>query len=146
MKTATASTALALLLGLGLGVAPPAGAEQHMPEQKPMVCDTNDDGVVSAAEANVCAEEEFGQITADEEYLTEEQFGTMYEGTGEPADVFARIDQDEDGEITRDEWIGWREEGFAEATEGTGEMPTQEYEDWLGTDLPGTRDPAERSP
>jgi hypothetical protein len=147
MNMTNASTAMALILGLGLGVASlPAAATQHMLEEKPMVCDLDDDGMVTAAEANTCAEEEFGEFTADEDYLTEEQFGTMYQGTGEPGDVFVEIDQDGDGEISRQEWVSWREQGFAEAAEGSDEMPTSDFDEWRGADITGTRGPAERSP
>lgn len=141
MKTTNTSTALALIFGLGLGVASlPAGATQHMLDY-----DTDSDGIVDAEEASAYAEQEYDDITADED-LTEERFGTMYQGTGDSAEAFAEIDEDGDGEISAEEWVRWREQGFAEAAQGSDEMPTTEFEEWRGADITGTRTPAERSP
>lgn len=142
MKTTNASTALALIFGLGLGVASlPAAATQHMLDY-----DTDSDGMVDAEEASAYAEQEYGDITADED-LTEERFGTMYQGTGDSAEAFAEIDEDGDGEISAEEWVRWREQGFAEATGDTeGEMAGPDFEEWRGADITGTRTPAERSP
>lgn len=142
MKTSTASTALALILGLGLGASLPAGATQHMLDY-----DTNNDGIIDAEEANLYAEREFENMTADEDYLTEEQFGEMYGGDDDPEVMFGEIDEDADDQISQEEWVTWRDREFTEATEETeGEMPNMEFEEWLGADITGTRSPAERSP
>lgn len=147
MKTTNASTALALSLGLCLGFASlPAAAQQQSPESESLVCDADGDGFLDVDEAAACAEQEFGGMAADEDYLTEEQFGTIYQGTGEPGETFAEIDEDGDGQISVEEWVSWRERGFAEATQGSERrMPTSDYERWQGGDI-GPERPAQRSP
>lgn len=147
MKTINRSTALALSLGLSLGLASlSASAQQTSPESEALVCDADGDGFVGVDEATACAEQEFGGMAADEDYLTEEQFGTMYRGTGEPGATFAEVDADGDGQISAEEWVSWRERAFTEATQGSGaRMPTSDYERWQGGDI-GAERPAQRSP
>jgi hypothetical protein len=50
---------------------------------------------------------------------------------GDVEGVFSEADADGDGEVSQQEWMDWREQGFAAATEDTeNQMPATDYEDW----------------
>ena len=125
MKLLLGSTALALALGFGAYPAGPAAAQQIQ-----YACDENGDGFVDATESRLCTEREFDEIAAGEQALTEEQLSSMSEGQeGMPA--FAEFDANGDGEISRDEWSGFAERGFAGATQASGgRMTAEEYNAW----------------
>ena len=124
-KTAYAPTALALLFGLGVALTgAPAGAQMAGE-----ICDRNEDGFIDSQEAYVCGEARFDEMAAGEEVVGQEQF---LGGAGEVADaegMFAAMDADASGDISRDEFLTYREEGFAAATEGSeGRMTVEDYE------------------
>ena len=143
-KTAYAPTALALLFGLGValtgaaGGAPVAGGGVGPQEEGVMdspeaggweICDRNEDGFIDSQEAYVCGEARFDEMAAGEEVVGQEQF---LGGAGEVADaegMFEAMDADASGDISRDEFLTYREEGFAAATEGSeGRMTVEDYE------------------
>jgi hypothetical protein len=119
-------SALALLGWMGLALtALPASAQQ-------MSCDTNQDGVIDATEAATCDQRRFDAATGGQDEMTEEQFGAAYPDTQDGgSDRFGEMDEDASGSISRDEWTGWREQRFGDATQATGgEMPSADYETW----------------
>ncbi len=119
MRTTTA-TALALLLGLGLAL--PAAAQQAG-------ADVDQDQFVTAEEAAAFDEQRFGEITGGGEEMTEEQFTGAMTGAEDPTAIFSEVDQDGSGQISRDEWMQWRQQRFTEATAGTeGRMEAGQYE------------------
>jgi hypothetical protein len=125
MKLLLGSTALALALGLGvhLGGSPLAQQIQY-------ACDADDDGFVDATESRLCTDREFDEIAAGEQVLTEELLSARAEGE-EGTPTFAEIDQDGDGQISREEWVAFGEQRFAGATEASGgRMSAEEYERW----------------
>ncbi len=93
-------------------------------------CDTDGDGFVHAEEARACYDQHFGTISGGGSHLTLEQFsGDMTEAEDADA-VYAEIDTDGDGQISREEWLAWRESGFAEAAGEEGRMSVEDYERW----------------
>jgi EF hand len=101
-----------------------AGAQQLQ-----LACDTNDDGFVDAKESSLCMEQRFDEI-AKEEVLTEEVLSTN--ASGEKGPVFAEVDENGDGKVSREEWTSWNDKGFTAATEASqGMMPTADYESMI---------------
>jgi EF hand len=125
MKLLLGSTALAVTLGLGLYLSGPAAAQQIQLE-----CDENADGVVDATESRLCTDAEFDSIAAGEEVLTEEHLSAMAEGK-EGAPTFAEIDENGDGQVSREEWVAFGERRFTDATAASGgQMSTEDYSKW----------------
>ncbi len=125
MKLLLGSTALALALGLGAYLGGPAAAQQVQ-----YACDENDDGFVDAIESRLCTDAEFDEIAAGEQVLTEELLSARAEGQ-ESIPTFAEVDQNGDGQISREEWIAFGEQRFAGASEASGgRMSAEEYERW----------------
>ncbi len=145
MKARTA-TALALFVSLGLAL--PAAAQQ---QQGPAARQPGTTGVtnpeaaaaeeiaadadqyVTAEEAAAYDEQRFGAITGGQEYMTREQFDAELTGLGSKAvaATFEQVDEDGDGQISRAEWLLWRQQRFTEATAGTeGRMGAEEYQTW----------------
>ena len=82
-------------------------------------------------EAVTRAEERFDELAEGEEELTEERFREHMAEVDDPEQLFAEIDEDEDGVITREEWRQWAEEAFAAADpEG---LTQEQYEAWERT-------------
>ena len=126
MKLLLGSTALGLALGLGAALSGPAAAQQIQ-----YACDANEDGFVDATEQRLCTDREFDGLAAGEEVLTEEQLSVMGEGQEGIPPTFAEVDQNGDGEISREDWVGFSERRFAGATEASGgQMSAEDYERW----------------
>jgi EF hand len=124
MKLLLGSTALALALGLGEYLGGPAAAQQVQ-----YACDENEDGYVDATESRLCTDAESDEIAA-EQVLTEELLSARVEGQ-EGTPTFAEVDQNGDGQISREEWIAFGEERFAGAAKASGgRMSTEEYSTW----------------
>jgi EF hand len=125
MKLLLGSTALALALGVGAYLSDPAPAQQVQ-----YACDENADGYIDATESRLCTDAEFDEIAAGEQVLTEELLSVRAEGQeGMPS--FADVDQNGDGQISREEWIAFGEQRFAGAAEASGgRMSTEEYSTW----------------
>jgi hypothetical protein len=116
-------------LGTVLAVALLSGASVAAAQQLQLACDTNDDGFVDAKESSSCMAQRFDEI-AQEEVLTEEILSAK--AGGEKGPVFAEVDENGDGKVSREEWMGWNEQGFTAATEASqGMMPTADYESMI---------------
>jgi hypothetical protein len=125
MKLLLGSTALTLALGLVAYFGDPAAAQQVQ-----YACDENEDGFVDATESRLCTDAEFDEIAAGEQVLTEELLSARAEGQ-EGTPTFAEVDQNGDGQISREEWIAFGEERFAGAAKASGgRMSTQDYSTW----------------
>jgi Ca2+-binding EF-hand superfamily protein len=116
-------------LGTVLAVALLSGASVAGAQQLQLACDTNNDGSVDAKESSLCMEQRFDEI-AKEEVLTEEVLSTN--ASGEKGPVFAEVDENGDGKVSREEWTSWNDKGFTAATEASqGMMPTADYESMI---------------
>jgi hypothetical protein len=112
----------AITLAVALGMGGPAAAQQLQ-----YACDENGDGFVDANESRTCTEREFDELAAGEEVLTEERLSAT--GQGEQGRTFSEVDENADGEVSREEWASWHEQRFTAATQ-TGEsgIPAADYE------------------
>lgn len=115
MKTLTYASAFALLLALG------SGAGQVRAQDA--ICDMDSNGLISASEAEDCADRDYTSLLGDNESMDEESFMSTYEN-----ESFTEIDADADGVVSREEYVGWRNEEFTGALGGSEEMPTADYE------------------
>lgn len=151
MKHAYTSTALALLFGLGVAAAPMTAdaAGQQLEQQQAQQAQPGQEQVPGAQapttaeptvgvedrimtqEAVTRAEERFDELAEGEEELTEERFREHMADVEDPEQLFAEIDRDEDGVITREEWRQWAEEAFAEADPAG--LTQEQYEAWERT-------------
>ena len=128
LRSLRTSTAIALAFGFGLALTGTAAAQQQELQDKPAVCDQDGNGFISTTEAADCDEQEASTLFGNDEGMSEEQFSEAY---GDESDMFSEADADGDGEISQQEWMDWREQGFAGATEDTeNQMPADDYEDW----------------
>jgi hypothetical protein len=119
MRTLSTALAVALLSGAGVAAA----------QQLQLACDANDDGCVDAKESRVCMDQRFDEIAAGE-VLTEEVL--TEKAVGETGPVFAEVDENGDGKVSREEWASWNEKSFTTATEASqGMMPTADYESMI---------------
>jgi hypothetical protein len=117
MRTLTTVLAVALLSGAGGAAA----------QQLQFACDANDDGFVDAKESSLCTDREFDEIAAGEKVLTEEVLSAQ--ASGKQGIVFAEVDENGDGKISREEWSNWHQEGFKAATDASqGMMPAADYQ------------------
>jgi hypothetical protein len=119
MRTLSTVLAVALLSEAGVAAA----------QQLQYACDANDDGFVDAKESSLCMDQRFDEI-AQAEVLTEEILSAK--AGGEKGPVFAEVDENGDGKVSREEWMSWNEKGFTAATEASqGMMPTADYESMI---------------
>jgi hypothetical protein len=131
MRSLKTSAALALAFGLGVALTGVAAAQQQELQDMPAVCDQDGNGFISTSEAADCDEREATTLFGDDESMTEEQFSEAYGDQGDVEGVFSEADADGDGEVSQQEWMDWREQGFAAATEDTeNQMPATDYDDW----------------
>ena len=84
---------------------------------------------VTGEDATARSGERFDELAEGQEGMTREQFAAGMTGAEDPEEAFGQIDRDGDGQISREEWQQWREQGFAEAAP-EGQMTTQDYETW----------------
>ena len=114
--------ALVLALGTGAVLSGTAAAQQLQ-----YACDQNADRFIDASESRACMERAFDELAAGEEALTEQQLSETSQG--ERGLVFAEADEDQNGEISREEWTRWHEQRFTAATQTSESgMPTADYE------------------
>jgi hypothetical protein len=66
------TTAMALLAGVGLGLGALPAAAQVQGVFNSALCDTDNNGYISAGEARECADREYTTLLGDEESLTPE--------------------------------------------------------------------------
>jgi hypothetical protein len=95
----------------GLTAAAPAGAQELQ-----FLCDADQDGTVTAAEAQGCAEQRFDLARGGADALAEEQFAAALPDEDGLRRQFARVDQDGDGRISREEWMSWFGPAYADTT------------------------------
>ena len=115
MRLLVALTTLAMALGLGMH---PGGSA--IAQQIQFACDANDDGFVDATESRLCTDAEFDEIAEGEEDLTEEQLLARAKGEQDLSPTFSDVDENGDGQISREEWVDFSDHRFAGATEATG--------------------------
>lgn len=91
-----------------------------------------DDGeYVTGEQAATRSEERWSEMTGGAEHMTQDQFGAGMTGSQDVQASFSEVDEDGDGQISREEWMNWREQGFAGATQGSeGRMSSQDFETW----------------
>jgi EF hand len=113
----------ALAMGLGAAcLSGPAAAQQLQ-----YACDEDGDGYIDASESRACMERTFDELAAGEEALTEQLLSETSQG--ERGLIFAEADENQDGEISREEWTRWHEQRFAAATQASESgMPTADYD------------------
>jgi hypothetical protein len=121
-------TSIVMALGVGVYLGGSVGAQQLQ-----YACDDeNGDGFVDATESDMCTNREFDKLAVDKA-LTAEQLGAL----GQQRQPLSEVDGNDDGEISREEWIGYVEEQFARATEGTGgRMSIDDYTKWREEGMP----------
>lgn len=114
--------AFAAALGTAAFLSNPAAAQQQQ-----HACDANADAFIDTGESRMCTGQDFDELAAGEDVLTEEQLSAT--GQGEQGSTFSDVDENADGEISREEWSRWHEQRFTAAI-GTGEsgMPVADYE------------------
>ena len=95
MRSLATALAVALLCGAGVAAA----------QQLQLACDENNDGFVDAKESSSCMERRFDEIAAGQEMLTEELLSAK--AGGERGPVFAEVDENADGKVSREEWQSW---------------------------------------
>ena len=115
-----AAASLALLGSTGLAAtAPAAGAEELKP-----VCGTDQGGSITAEDAKDCVRESFALVSGGGNAITEDQLAQSYGRAAAARRLFSRIDSNDDGQITPEEWSGWHDTEFAAATgSGQGSRP-----------------------
>lgn len=99
----------ALIIGAGAGLASLSGGAQGLRQS----CSGDHDGALAAGKAQGCTEQRFGVGQAEEQFVT---------GAGDADGLrerFARMDQDGDGRISRDEWMRSVGPAHAGLTHGT---------------------------
>jgi hypothetical protein len=118
--------AFALAVAVGSWLSGPAAAEQQHP------CDANADYFIDTGESRTCTARDFDELAAGEDALTEERLSAT--SGGAEGRTFSQVDENADGEISREEWAQWHEQRFTAAT-GTGEsgMPVADYDsmEWI---------------
>jgi EF hand len=120
MKIRTTSTGLAALLGIGVALAALPAAAQEQAD-----ADADADGFVTAEEATAHSQGRFGTIAEGGEKITLEQFNASMIGpelvgaeagtSWNPETEFNVADADQDGGLTSEEWMKWREVRFEQA-------------------------------
>ena len=118
-------TAAAAVLLSGLGAAT-GGAVV------PLGCDLDKDNYINGSEARRCTEQRFEQISSGQKGFGPEQLGKALPDVQNPGALFKEIDQDGDGQISRQEWSEWQEQSFSTATAKSGSlMPAANYQKWV---------------
>jgi hypothetical protein len=121
MKLSLGSTAMAMTLALGVYLSDSAGAQQLQ-----FACDQDGDAFVDASESRLCADAQFDKLAAGQA-LTAEQLGSIGQQRIPPSEV----DQNDDGEISREEWIGYIDGRFTRAAAASGgKMSLEDYAKW----------------
>jgi hypothetical protein len=85
---------------------------------------------VDAKKSGLGTDRRFDEFAAGETVLTDEQL------SGQQGMVFAEVDGNSDGEVTREEWLSWHEQRFTAATQsGETGMPIADYQsmDWASS-------------
>jgi hypothetical protein len=112
---------IAMALGLGMYLSGSVTAQQVQ-----YACDQNGDARVDPTESRICTDREFDALAVDQA-LNAEQLGAI----GQQGIPLAEVDENDDGEINREEWIDYVEGQFDHAAEASGgTMSLEEYAKW----------------
>ena len=123
MRIVTMSAAVVLLSGLGAATSSAV---------VPLGCDLNNDSYIDASEAKKCDEQRFEQITNGQKGFGPEEFGKAFPDVQNSGELFKQVDQNNDGEVSQQEWASWHEQSFATATAKSGsKMPSPDYQKWV---------------
>ena len=94
-------------------------------------CDTDHDHYVSTREARRCSERLFDEIRGGQPGIGLQAFREALPQAKDPDALFKEADQNGDGQISRQEWIDWRERDFTNATaKSSGMLPVADYQNW----------------
>jgi hypothetical protein len=122
VRMLTLAAAIVLLSGLG--------ATTCM-AMAPMSCDTDHNHYVTTREAMSCSERLFDQIRVGQPGIGPEAFRKALPQAKDPDALFKEVDQNGDGQISRQEWIDWRQRDFTDATaKSSGMLPAVDYQNW----------------
>jgi hypothetical protein len=120
-------TSIVMALGVGVYLSGSVGAQQLQ-----YACDETGDGFVDATEFDMCTDREFDQLAVDKA-LTAEQLGSIGQQGVPPSEV----DENDDGQISREEWTGYVKGRFASASEASdGKMSIADYTKWREEGMP----------
>lgn len=122
MRILTLAVAIVLLSGLGAttGMA-----------MAPVACDTDHNHYVTAREARSCSERLFDEIRSGQPAIGPAAFRKAPPQAKNPDALFKEVDQNGDGQISRQEWIDWRQRDFTDATaKSSGMLPAADYQNW----------------
>lgn len=143
----TRSTGLALILGAGLAM--PATPQQGLE------ADMDDDGVVTSEEGSTYSEARFDEIAEGGEEITLEQFDAAMQGAeivgaaedteGDVETQWDEADADDSGDLSRDEWMQWRQQRFDEAAGDADQVEAGLYETLYASGMAGV-DAGDHSP
>ena len=103
---------VSVIVTLAAALAAPPGAAQNLR----VGCDADQDGAVTAEEAQGHAEQRFDVARGNAAGLAEEQLAAALPDADGLRQQFAQADRDGDGRISRDEWIAWFGPAYAGAT------------------------------
>ena len=110
-----------MALGVGVYVSGFVAAQQLQ-----YACDKDGDGFVNAMELDMCTDQQFDKLAVDDA-LAAEQLGAI----GQQGIPFSEVDENDDGQISREEWAGYVEARFTDATEASeGKMSIEDYTQW----------------
>jgi len=124
MKLLLGSTAMALGL---CGCLSGSAAAQQLRH----ACDETGDGFVDTHEARRCSDREFDRIGAGASALSESDLTALSEAEEGVGPAFADIDANGDGQINRNEWVGFGDRRFAGASAASGgRMTAADYAKW----------------
>ena len=84
-------------------------------------CDGDEDGAVTAAVSQACAEQRFDLARGGAEALAEKQFAAALADADGLRRQFTQADRDGDGRISREEWLAWFGPAYAEAQATAGQ-------------------------
>ena len=114
-------TSIVMALGVGVYLSGSVAAQQLQ-----YACDDDGDGFVNATESDMCTDRQFDKLALDDA-LTAEQLGAIGQQGIPPSEV----DENDDGQISREEWAGYVEARFTKSTEATeGKMSIEDYTRW----------------
>lgn len=107
-----------LMIGSAAGLSAAPGGAQELQ----FLCHTNQDGTVSAEQAQRSAEQCAERAAAGVDDLAVEQISALPDAD-RLREQFAQVDEDGDGRISREEWLRSFGPAHARATEGAGSRP-----------------------
>lgn len=89
--------------------------------------DLDGDGMISVDENMSRAEMQFDAMRGDSETLDRDRFGARYGVDAEVDTMYGSIDVDQSGDISRDEYLMWRDDTYGAATTDGGDLDIDTY-------------------